>query len=177
MRIVKKLKIRICISEKQSNTKTNRRRKQTTSACCASWHLGTASAQAYHAANPAGTSEQNNGSIKNASRYFMHWRAHRCFRQLQNKTTYHHKKVIWDAYLILKLPCNEHLRMKPSTRFSLKAWRSCMFARFPPEESWLRSAAPNLGYMHPYGYICLSERVHLGLTLEGKNIADIFIYF
>jgi len=29
---------------------------------------------------------------------------------------------------------------------------------------------PNLGCMYPWGYICLSEWVHLRLAIEGKNI-------
>jgi len=33
---------------------------------------------------------------------------------------------------------------------------------------------PKLGCMHPLGYICRSEGVHLKLTIEGKNM---FIYY
>jgi len=33
-----------------------------------------------------------------------------------------------------------------------------------------RAGVPNLGYMYPWGYICLSEGVHLRLAIEGKNI-------
>jgi len=29
---------------------------------------------------------------------------------------------------------------------------------------------PTLGTCTPWGYICLSEGVHLGLAIEGKNI-------
>jgi len=29
---------------------------------------------------------------------------------------------------------------------------------------------PNLVYMYPWGYICLSDGVHLRLAIEGKNI-------
>jgi len=32
------------------------------------------------------------------------------------------------------------------------------------------TGVPNLGYMYPWGYICLSEGVHLRLAIEGKNI-------
>jgi len=33
-----------------------------------------------------------------------------------------------------------------------------------------RTGVPNLGYMYPQGYICLSEGVHLKLAIEDKNI-------
>jgi len=32
------------------------------------------------------------------------------------------------------------------------------------------AGVPNLGYMYPWGYICLSEGVHLRLAIEGKKI-------
>jgi len=32
---------------------------------------------------------------------------------------------------------------------------------------------PNLGYMYPQGYICLSDGVHLMLSIEEQNI---FVY-
>jgi len=35
---------------------------------------------------------------------------------------------------------------------------------------------PNLGYMHPWGYICLSEGVHLRLSTEGKIYLHV-VYF
>jgi len=37
-----------------------------------------------------------------------------------------------------------------------------------------RSEVPNLGYMYPQGYICLSEGVHLRLSIENKNM---FAYY
>jgi len=33
-----------------------------------------------------------------------------------------------------------------------------------------RSGVPNLGYMYTQGYICLSEGVHLRLSIEEQNI-------
>jgi len=36
---------------------------------------------------------------------------------------------------------------------------------------FLRSGVPNLGYMYPLGYICLSEGVHWRLLLEEQNIS------
>jgi len=38
------------------------------------------------------------------------------------------------------------------------------------------TGVPNLGYMYPQGYICLSEGVHLRLSIEEQNIFahDIF---
>jgi len=33
-----------------------------------------------------------------------------------------------------------------------------------------RAGVPNLGYMYPQGYICLSEGVHLRLAEDKKNI-------
>jgi len=33
-----------------------------------------------------------------------------------------------------------------------------------------KAEVPNLGYMYRYGYICLSEGVHLRLAIEGKYI-------
>jgi len=38
------------------------------------------------------------------------------------------------------------------------------------ESSSFRPAVPNLAYMHPQGYICLSEGVHLRLAKGDKNI-------
>jgi len=35
---------------------------------------------------------------------------------------------------------------------------------------------PNLGYMYPYGYICLSEGVHLRLAMEKIDFLGI-LYF
>ena len=35
---------------------------------------------------------------------------------------------------------------------------------------------PNLGYMYPHGYICLSEGLHLRLAIEGKTYLRIFYY-
>jgi len=32
-----------------------------------------------------------------------------------------------------------------------------------------RAGVPKLGYMCPYGYICLSEGAHLRLAIEGKK--------
>ena len=32
----------------------------------------------------------------------------------------------------------------------------------------LKAGVPNLGYMYPQGYICLSEGVHLRLAIEEK---------
>jgi len=37
-----------------------------------------------------------------------------------------------------------------------------------------KAGVPKLGYMYPSGYICLSERVHLRLAVEGENM---FIYY
>jgi len=34
---------------------------------------------------------------------------------------------------------------------------------------------PNLGYVYPWGYVCLSEGVHLRLAIEGKIYE--YIYF
>jgi len=34
---------------------------------------------------------------------------------------------------------------------------------------------PNLGYVYPWGYVCLSEGVHLRLVIEGKIYE--YIYF
>jgi len=39
-----------------------------------------------------------------------------------------------------------------------------------------RAGVPNLVYMHPQGYICLSEGVHLRLSIEDKIYLHI-IYF
>jgi len=33
-----------------------------------------------------------------------------------------------------------------------------------------KARIPNLGYMYPKGYICLSKGIHLRLALEEKNI-------
>jgi len=33
-----------------------------------------------------------------------------------------------------------------------------------------KSEVPNMGYMYPQGYICLSEGVHLKLAIEDGNI-------
>jgi len=38
------------------------------------------------------------------------------------------------------------------------------------QKGWARPEVPNLGYMYPWGYICLSEGVHLRLTIEAKYI-------
>jgi len=47
-------------------------------------------------------------------------------------------------------------------------------------ESKLRSQSssvvPNLGYMYPQGYICLSEGVHLRLSTEEQNTFEIIIF-
>jgi len=49
-----------------------------------------------------------------------------------------------------------------------------MFETLQKEESRAQSAdsskagVPNLGYMHPQGYICLSEGIHLRLSIEEK---------
>jgi len=34
----------------------------------------------------------------------------------------------------------------------------------------LRPGVPNLGYMYPQGYLCLSEEVHLRLSTDEQNI-------
>jgi len=48
---------------------------------------------------------------------------------------------------------------------------SSLYKQVPLQTSHLRSAeVPNLGYMYPLGYICLSEGVHLRLTIEEKCI-------
>jgi len=38
------------------------------------------------------------------------------------------------------------------------------------------TGVPNLGYMYPWGYICLSKGVHLWLAIEGKNIFACFLF-
>jgi len=35
---------------------------------------------------------------------------------------------------------------------------------------------PNLGYMCPQGYICLSEEVHLRLAIEDKNLFTYYLF-
>jgi len=35
------------------------------------------------------------------------------------------------------------------------------FCGTPVEKHWFRAGVPNLGYIYPWGYICLSEGVHL----------------
>jgi len=37
-------------------------------------------------------------------------------------------------------------------------------------------AVPNLGYMYPQGYICLSEVVHLRLAIGDKNIFTYYLF-
>jgi len=41
---------------------------------------------------------------------------------------------------------------------------------------YFSSGVPNLGYMYPWGYICLSEGVHLRLAIEGKIYLHV-VYF
>ena len=48
--------------------------------------------------------------------------------------------------------------------------RSQMSPRTRFEKHCSRAGVPNLGYMYPGEYICLSEGVHLRLAIEGKNI-------
>jgi len=36
--------------------------------------------------------------------------------------------------------------------------------------AYSRAGVPNLGYMYPQGYICLSEGVHLRLSTEEQNM-------
>jgi len=38
------------------------------------------------------------------------------------------------------------------------------------------AGVPNLGYMYPQGYICLSEGVHLRLAIEDKIYLRIFYF-
>ena len=38
------------------------------------------------------------------------------------------------------------------------------------------SGVPNLGYMYPQGYICLSEGVHLRLAENEKNIFAYYLF-
>jgi len=40
----------------------------------------------------------------------------------------------------------------------------------------VRTGVPNLGYMYPWGYICLSEGVRLRLAIEGKKYLHV-VYF
>ena len=65
-------------------------------------------------------------------------------------------KVIWNANLIFIENCG----IKNSHRLS------------GPDST--RAEVPNLGYMYPWGYICLSAGVHLRLAIEVKYI---FTYF
>jgi len=39
-----------------------------------------------------------------------------------------------------------------------------------------KSGVPNLGYMYPQGYICLSEGVHLRLAEDEKNIFTYYLF-
>jgi len=39
-----------------------------------------------------------------------------------------------------------------------------------------RSGVPNLGYMYPQGYICLSKGVYLGLAIEDRNIFTYYLF-
>jgi len=39
-----------------------------------------------------------------------------------------------------------------------------------------RTDVPNLGYKYPYGYISLSEGVHLRLVIEGNNILMHYLF-
>jgi len=39
-----------------------------------------------------------------------------------------------------------------------------------------RAGVPNLGYIYPQGYICLSEGVHLRLATEEKNIFTYYLF-
>jgi len=48
-------------------------------------------------------------------------------------------------------------------------------AKVLQEDNCIDSEIPNLGYMYPWGYISLSEGVHLWLEMEGKYIHILFI--
>jgi len=44
------------------------------------------------------------------------------------------------------------------------------------DRSQSRTGVPNLAYMYPQGYICLSEGVHLRLAIEDKNIFACYLF-
>jgi len=58
------------------------------------------------------------------------------------------------------------------------SWREYIAARveraavidYCSTSPWSRAGVPNLGYMYPQGYICISEGVHLRLSIEEQNI-------
>jgi len=50
-----------------------------------------------------------------------------------------------------------------------------IFTFFNTRDLYSKSGVPNLGYMYPQGYICLSEGVHLRLAIEKKYIYIIFV--
>jgi len=39
-----------------------------------------------------------------------------------------------------------------------------------------KAGVPNLGYMYPQGYICLSKGVHLRLAEDEKNIFTYYLF-
>jgi len=39
-----------------------------------------------------------------------------------------------------------------------------------------RPGVPNLGYIYPQVYICLSQVVHLRFAIEGKNIFTYYLF-
>ena len=49
---------------------------------------------------------------------------------------------------------------------AVKIWWAC----------WCSTGVPNLGYMYPQGYICLSEGLHLRLAIEDKIYLRIFYF-
>ena len=53
-----------------------------------------------------------------------------------------------------------------SARDKKNIWRG-VFCRLHPQE-YSKTGFPNLGYMYPQGYICLSAGVHLRLAIEDK---------
>jgi len=86
-------------------------------------------------------------------------------------------------------PTEKRPRVRPRTRWrdyiSDLAWSRL---GVEPAENYLRlllivrylrpprAGISNLGWMYPWGYICLSEGVHLRLEIEGKDIFTCYLF-
>jgi len=65
------------------------------------------------------------------------------------------------------VPCSAHVTTS-------KVALSCLSCNLRPVKSRAgarcRTGVPNLGYMYPHEFICLSQGVHLMISIEEQNI-------